>query len=128
MCATRTKSDLPQYFYIPPNATTRNYYVCLTPPKALHHVIGRQKYRQSTGTADLRKAKPIGARLIAEKLAAWEQLLATSSPLRPAAKTLTSRTVECWRRPKTDPRGMRRKSWTGLCLKSEALSVFQGTE
>ena len=51
MCATRTKSDLPQYFYIPANATTMNYYVCLTPPKALHHVVGKQKYRQSTGTA-----------------------------------------------------------------------------
>jgi hypothetical protein len=53
----------------PPNATTRNFYVCLTPPKALHHVVGKDKYRKSTGTADLRKAKPIGARLIAEKLA-----------------------------------------------------------
>ena len=94
MCATRTKSDLPQYFYIPVNATTRNFYICLTPPKALHHLIGKQKYRQSTGTSDLRKAKPIGARLIAEKLAAWEQLLATSSPLRPPARALTSRIVE----------------------------------
>ena len=94
MCATQTKSNLPQYFYIPVNATTRNFYVCLTPPKALHHIVGKQKYRQSTGTADLRKAKPIGMRLIAEKLAAWEQLLATSSPLRPAVKALTSKTVE----------------------------------
>jgi integrase len=94
MCATRNKSDLPQYFYIPPNATTRNYYVCLTPPKALHHVVGKQKYRQTTGTADLRKAKPIGARLITEKLAEWEQLLATSNPLRPAAKALTSRAIK----------------------------------
>ena len=94
MCATQSKSDLPQYFYIPVNATTRNYYICLTPPKALHHVIGKQKYRQSTGTADLRRAKPIGARLIAEKLAEWEQLLATSSPLLPAAKALTRKSME----------------------------------
>jgi len=94
MCATRTKSDLPQYFYIPANATTRNYYVCLTPPKALHHVVGKDKYRKSTGTADLRKAKPIGARLIAEKLAEWEHLLATTNPARPAAKALTSRVVK----------------------------------
>jgi integrase len=85
---------LPQYFYIPPNATTRNFYVCLTPPKALHHVVGKDKYRKSTGTADLRKAKPIGARLIAEKLAEWEQLLATSDPARPAAKALTSRSIK----------------------------------
>lgn len=68
--------------------------MCLTPPKALHHVVGKQKYRQSTGTADLRKAKPIGARLIAEKLAEWEQLLATTNPARPAAKALTSRVVK----------------------------------
>lgn len=94
MCATRTKSDLPQYFYIPANATTRNYYVCLVPPKALHHVVGKAKYRESTGTADLKKAKPIGARLIAAKLAEWEHLLATSDPVRPAAKALTARTME----------------------------------
>ena len=94
MCATRTKSDLPQYFYIPPNATTRNFYVCLTPPKALHHVVGKEKYRKSTGTADLRKAKPIGARLIAEKLAEWEHLLATSNPARPTAKALTNKAVK----------------------------------
>lgn len=94
MCATQTKSDLPQYFYIPVSATTRNYYVCLTPPKALHHVVGKQKYRQSTGTADLRKAKPIGARLIAEKLAEWEQLLATSKPVQLATKALTHRSME----------------------------------
>ncbi|WP_152528743.1 hypothetical protein [Rhodoferax saidenbachensis] len=91
---------MPQYFYIPPNATTRNYYVCLTPPKALHHIVGRNKYRESTHTSDLRKAKPIGARLIAAKLAEWEGLLATSSPAIPAAKALTSKTVDdiCARR------------------------------
>lgn len=94
MCATRVNLDLPQYFYIPLNATTRNYYVCLTPPKALHHIVGKQKYRRSTGTADLRKAKPIGARLIAEKLDEWSQLLARSRTTQPASKALSRRTVE----------------------------------
>jgi hypothetical protein len=100
MCATRTESDLPQYFYIPPNATTRNYYVCLTPPKALHHIVGRGKYRESTHTADLRKAKPIGARLIAAKLAEWKRLLATSSPAPSVVKALTPKLVDeiCARR------------------------------
>jgi hypothetical protein len=26
------------------------------------------------------------------------------------------------------PGGVRRKTWTGLCRKSEALSVFEGTQ
>lgn len=100
MCATQSKSDLPQYFYIPPNATTRNYYICLTPPKALHHVVGKDKYRKSTGTADLRKAKPIGARLIAEKLAEWELAASKAAPPPKAAGILTSELIEniCARR------------------------------
>jgi len=87
MCATQTKSDLPQYFRSPPNATNGNYYVCRTPSTALHQVAGKQKYRQSTGTADLRRAKPIRARLIAEIRAEWEQLLAMSRPVGCASAT-----------------------------------------
>lgn len=34
----------------------------------------------------------------------------------------------CRRRLNIDPPGVRRKSWTGLCRKSEALSVFEWTE
>lgn len=100
MCATRTTSILPQYFYIPANARTNNYYVCLTPPKALHHVVGKQKYRESTGASDLRKARPIGARLIAEKLAEWDLLLNTVTPPHPATKALTDRSIKdiCARR------------------------------
>ena len=30
----------------------------------------------------------------------------------------------CWRRPKTDPLEVRRKTWTDLCRKSKAFSVF----
>ena len=37
---------------------------------------------------------------------------------------------QIWGRPctKVDRRGVRRNSWTGLCRKFEALSVFEGTE
>ena len=34
----------------------------------------------------------------------------------------------CRRRLNIDPPGVRRKTWTGLCRKSNALPVFQGTE
>ena len=34
----------------------------------------------------------------------------------------------CLRRLNTDPPGVRHKSWTGLCRKSEAVSVLEGTE
>jgi hypothetical protein len=92
--------NLAAIFYIPPNATTRNLYVCLTPPKALHHLVGKDKYRKSTGTADLRKAKPIGARLTAEKLAEWDRLLNKASQGTPTSTILTTRMVEdvCARR------------------------------
>ena len=48
----------------------------------------------------------------------------------PADKKHPEKTVEvdCCRRPKTDPPGVRRKTWTGLCCKSKALAVFDGTE
>lgn len=93
MCATRTKSDLPQYFYIPSNSSTNNYKVRLTPPKALQHLVKGQ-YRATTGTSDLRKARAIGARLIAEKLAEWDALLTTCAPPQSAPIFLTNKSMK----------------------------------
>ena len=36
--------------------------------------------------------------------------------------------LDCSRRLNIDPPGVRRKTWTGLCRKSKARSVFERTE
>lgn len=75
MCATLNQKDVPENFYRPNNGRTLNWYIRLVPPLALKNVEGVNEYRKSTGTADLRKAKTIGAQLIATKRAEWDQLL-----------------------------------------------------
>ena len=79
MCATRNQLAVPENFYRPAHGRTLNWYVRLVPPKALRGVAGVKEYRQSTGTADLRRAKTIGTRLIADKRAEWDKLLQTIS-------------------------------------------------
>ncbi len=75
MCATRNQREVPENFYRPDHGRTLNWYVRLVPPTPLKGLPGAKEFRKSTGTADLRKAKAIGARLIAEKRAEWQQLL-----------------------------------------------------
>ncbi|MBN8487298.1 MAG: hypothetical protein J0M20_06180 [Burkholderiales bacterium] len=70
---------MPENFYRPAHGRTLNWYVRLVPPKALRGVAGVKEYRQSTGTADLRRAKTIGTRLIADKRAEWDKVLQTIS-------------------------------------------------
>lgn len=79
MCATRDQRKVPENFYRPDHGRTLNWYVRLVPPSALKGIHGVREFRKSTGTADLRRAKAIGARLIAEKRAEWDQLLAGAS-------------------------------------------------
>lgn len=75
MCATLNQKDVPENFYRPQNGRTLNWYVRLVPPLALKGIPGVCEYRKSTGTADLRRAKTVGAQLIADKRAEWEQIL-----------------------------------------------------
>lgn len=75
MCATRNQREVPENFYRPDHGRSLNWYVRLVPPTALKGRSGVKEFRKSTGTADLRRAKAIGAQLIAEKRAAWDQLL-----------------------------------------------------
>ncbi len=75
MCAKGISKDVPQNFYRPKNERTQNWYVRLVPPTALKGHPDVAEYRKSTGTADLRRAKVIGAILIAEQRARWDQLL-----------------------------------------------------
>jgi hypothetical protein len=75
MCATRNQCDVPQHFYRPTSGRSLNWYIRLVPPAELKERAGVKEFRQSTGTADLRKAKTVGARLIAEKRQEWERQL-----------------------------------------------------
>ena len=73
--ATWNQREVPENFYRPAHGRTLNWYVRLVPPTAIKGHPGVREFRKSTGTADLRRAKIIGAQLIAEQRAEWYQLL-----------------------------------------------------
>ncbi|KQZ34310.1 hypothetical protein [Massilia sp. Root1485] len=91
---------MPEHFYRPDHGRTLNWYVRLVPPIALKGHPDVKEFRKSTGTADLRRAKVVGAQLIAEKRAEWEKLLASAKPAMAAPQVLTLEQVEhiCARR------------------------------
>ncbi len=90
MCATRNQREVPENFYRPSHGRTLNWYVRLVPPAPLKGLPGVREFRKSTGTADLRRAKAIGARLIAEQRADWDRLLATNGGRSSAPRILSS--------------------------------------
>ncbi len=100
MCATRNQREVPENFYRPTHGRTLNWYVRLVPPSPLKGRKGVAEFRKSTGTADLRKAKTIGAQLIAEKRAEWDRLLSKTNGRATELRALTSELVEhiCARR------------------------------
>jgi hypothetical protein len=75
MCAKRNQDSVPQYLSQRDDGRSSNWRVRLEPPRAIAHLPGVATFRKSTGMADLRKAKTIAARLIAEKSAEWDVLL-----------------------------------------------------
>lgn len=91
---------MPEHFYRPEHGRTLNWYVRLVPPTSLKGHPDVKEFRKSTGTADLRRAKVVGAQLIAEKRAEWEKLLASVKPAMAAPQVLTLEQVEhiCARR------------------------------
>ena len=98
--ATKSQRDVPENFYRPDHGRSLNWYVRLVPPTALKGRPGVKEFRKSTGTADLRRAKVVGAHLIAEKRAEWDKLLATAKPSPAEPQVLTPERVEhiCARR------------------------------
>lgn len=69
---------MPPYLQRRGDGKSQNFYVRLIAPKALHPYLSPQErqYRESTGTADLLRAKLIGAELVAKKRREWDELLA----------------------------------------------------
>ncbi len=53
---------------------SKNFYVRMTAPRAIQHLLPKAEYRKSTGTADLRRANVIGAEMVARKLEEWRAL------------------------------------------------------
>lgn len=100
MCATRNQREVPENFYRPDHGRTLNWYVRLVPPTPLKGMPGVREFRKSTGTADLRKAKAVGAQLIADKRAEWDQLLAKAKGPAIGPRILTAELIEhiCARR------------------------------
>lgn len=100
MCATRNQREVPENFYRPGNGRTLNWYVRLVPPTPLKGMPEVREFRKSTGTSELRRAKAIGARLIADKRAEWDRLLAKAKAQVIGPRILTSELIDhiCARR------------------------------
>lgn len=100
MCATRTQREVPENFYRPQHGRTLCWYVRLVPPTLLRGRAGVREFRKSTGTADLRRAKAIGAQIIADKRAEWDRLLSEAAAPGAGPRILTADLIEhiCARR------------------------------
>lgn len=65
-------TDMPEHFDKPKGSS--KIYVRLTAPTEIRHLVKDMEYRKSTGHTELRRAKPIGMALIAEKLREWDSI------------------------------------------------------
>lgn len=83
---------VPKYFYRPEGSS--NWYVRAIAPTHVLHLVKDREFRKSTRQSDLKRAKPIGLALIAEKLREWDAL-AKHVPEAPCSPTLlTSGLIE----------------------------------
>lgn len=89
---------VPQHFYRPPNS--RNWYVRLVPPRHIKKLTGESEFRLSTGQSDLKRARPIGTSLIADKLRQWDSLARSLGADLPTPRVLDQALIEdlCARR------------------------------
>lgn len=73
---------MPPYLYRRDDNSSSNIYVRLTAPAPLHaYLCSKERhFRQSTGTADMSRARVIGAEVVARKRREWDQLLASLKP------------------------------------------------
>ena len=65
-----------KYLKLREDGRSRHYYVRMTAPTAIQHLLHKSEiqYRESTGTADLRRANVIGAEMVARKLQEWQAI------------------------------------------------------
>lgn len=75
-CVKDEGNSVPMHLYRREDGRSSNYYVRLTAPTAIQHLLNKKdhSFRCSTGTADLRRAKVIGAEIIANKRREWHTM------------------------------------------------------
>ena len=75
-CDKDKENALPKYLHPRVDGRSKNYYVRLTAPTAIQPFLSKKdhSFRCSTGTADLRRAKVIGAEIVAKKRREWHDL------------------------------------------------------
>lgn len=83
---------VPRHFYQPKGS--RVWYVRLVPPTHVKPFVSETEFRKSTGQRDLKRAIPIGAVLIAEKLREWDVLVHTQHGAVAQKVILTSGLIE----------------------------------
>ncbi|WP_425252151.1 hypothetical protein ACPJXG_20300 [Janthinobacterium sp. NFX145] len=75
-CVKDKEVALPKYLYRRDDGRSENYYVRLTAPTSVQPFLDKKEhsFRCSTGTADLRVAKVIGAEIVAKKRREWHTM------------------------------------------------------
>ncbi|CUI04233.1 Integrase [Janthinobacterium sp. CG23_2] len=76
ICDKDEENAVPMHLYRREDGRSWNYYVRLTAPTAIQHLLNKKdhSFRCSTGTADLHRAKVIGAEIVAKKRREWHDL------------------------------------------------------
>lgn len=75
-CDKDKENALPKYLHRREDGRSVNYYVRLTAPTAIQPFLDKKdhSFRCSTGTADLHRAKVIGAEIVAKKRREWHSM------------------------------------------------------
>lgn len=129
-CATLNQYEVPEHFYRPSHGRSQCWYVRLVPPRELRGHSGVKEFRRSTGTADIKRAKVIGAQLLADKRREWALILSAAPQSEGRVTRLTPELVDiiCQRREhhwlafddqsRFGPRGLDEESlasWASVC-------------
>ena len=69
---TNQQLTVPEHFYRPLGSS--RWHVRLVAPKHVQPLVAKKEFRKSTGHSDLKRAKPIGLALLADKTREWDTL------------------------------------------------------
>lgn len=94
-CVKDEENSVPKYMSRRGDGRSSNYIVRLVAPTSIQPLLPKKEhvFRKSTGTADLRRAKVVGAEIIAAKLREWHSLRELMLEKRPAISTPLSEQV-----------------------------------
>lgn len=83
---------VPAHFYKQKNSSI--WSIRLVPPRHVQHAVGKKEYRKSTGHADLKRARPVGQALIADKLREWDALARATEDIAATPTILTAELID----------------------------------